>query len=210
MGSHHARKPADKKDNSSKIALAFFAAAGLLFFVYFLSPTEKSGPSRKIQSTLKSQKYEATVNRHLQGTNNRMEIDRQRAEVENALSIERAYQQGRTHKSAPEAGGGYDLSYDTVGEDTARALGRVRNSEVIQSPNHEIQNEIYNQQKLQALEEAERLEYARQFVENARRGGWDVRLSPDLSTVISVKPLKAGAGSGFGGNGGLSYGDGAR
>lgn len=177
-----------QKDNSLVLALLLFLGAGFLVFLYFTSSPEKSQRARAA-AKIKSADFEKNVNKHLMGTNQNMEMSQRRMEVENALSVSKSYQP-RSAQTRYENSNHLDLGYDTAGQDTARELGRSGNQALMESPADVIQNEIYHQQISAENEEQDRVEYARQFVENARRGGWDVRLSSDLSTVISVKPIR--------------------
>lgn len=63
------------------------------------------------------------------------------------------------------------------------------------SPKNKILQEMYQQQIAEQQDEVYKAEYARQFVENARRGGYQVVLTPDYK-VISVTPIKPRGGKG--------------
>jgi hypothetical protein len=58
-----------------------------------------------------------------------------------------------------------------------------------QNPDNVIQAQLSDEDRRQAYEQAYRAQYAKQFIENARRNGYEVRLN-DQNVVISVKPLR--------------------
>ncbi len=182
------------KDKSLLAALMLFLGAGALVYLYFTSGPEKSEHA-KASLKVKSADYEKRVNQHLLSTNERMELHRKKTEVENSASIAKSYRPSRQEKY--ENSNHLDMSYDNSGAEVARELGRVRGHAQIDSPADAIQNEMYHQQMDREMEEQERIAYAQEFVDNARRGGWEVKLSPDLSTVISVRQIRQGSGSGF-------------
>lgn len=57
------------------------------------------------------------------------------------------------------------------------------------TPSDVISNELFQQELQKKLEVQEKQEYAREFIENARRNGYHIELSPDLN-VIRVTPLR--------------------
>jgi len=66
---------------------------------------------------------------------------------------------------------------------------QIWKDKVSATPAESIQSELYQQQLDQHLEEMDKAEYARQFIENARNSGFHVVLSPD-NKVISVTPIR--------------------
>lgn len=57
------------------------------------------------------------------------------------------------------------------------------------TPAEVIRNNVYQKELQKKLEEQEKQEYARQYIENARQQGYHLVLSPDLK-VISVTPIR--------------------
>lgn len=168
------------------LALLLFLGAGGLIFAYLGSENKsKNG----VSSVTKSQKYEQSVNRHLMLTNERMELEKQRMALENAKLLNNSLKGARPQN-------GYanddrlDLSTDTRPAEVANELGRGQKQEDIVSPHDIVQKELFNEEQAQEYSQAYREEYARQFIENARRGGYNVKLSEDLSRVISVTPIR--------------------
>lgn len=170
------------------LALLLFIGAAGLIFAYLGTEDPKpnvQGPS----PTAKSEKFEKSVNKHLMFTNEKMELERQRMQVENARLLNSDFSSTQP-QHAYQNDNKLDLSTDTRAEDLAKELGRGERAEDYSTPHDVVQKELFNAQQARSYSQAYKEEYARQFVENARRGGYKVILSEDLSRVISVTPIR--------------------
>ncbi len=165
--------------------LLFLGAAGLVFA--YLSG-EESTPRKVAPRSVKSERYEKSVNRHLMITNERIEMARQRMQIE-AQVLSSEFSSTRPQQ-AYENPNRLDLSQDTRAQEIAEELGRGAHRQEGLSPHDVVQRELFNADQLQEYTQAYKEEYARQFVENARRGGYKVILSEDLSRVIKVIPIR--------------------
>lgn len=174
------------REKSMLLALFLFLGAGGLVFAYLSGDGGKKAGRPQV---IKSEKYEQSVNRHLMLTNERMELEKQRMAVENATLLNTSISGTRPQRAYTNENK-LDLSSDTRAEEMAQELGRVRKQESVDSPHDIVQKELFNEQQAQQYSQAYREEYARQFIENARRGGYKVQLSEDLTRVISVQPLR--------------------
>ena len=175
------------KEKSMLLALLLFLGAGGLIFAYLGSDGKKKNAG--VSATLKTEKFEKSVNRHLMLTNERMELEKQRMAVENADALNKGFAGTRSQKAYYNENR-LDLSVDTRAQEMANELGRGQRQEDIESPHDIVQRELFNEEQAKQASQAYREEYARQFIENARRGGYKVQLSEDLSRVISVQPLR--------------------
>jgi hypothetical protein len=177
------------------LALLLFLGAGGLVFAYLGGDSKKtSGPS----AVVKTKKFEQSVNRHLMLTNERMELEKQRMDVENQKLMNSSGFSSTRAQKAYTNDDRLDLSTDNRGAEVANEMGRgAQRNEDLNSPHDIVQRELFNEQQAQQESLAYRQQYARQFVENARRGGYEVRLSEDLSRVISVKPIRNPSGTEF-------------
>ncbi|WP_253696548.1 hypothetical protein ACLWBD_00965 [Bdellovibrio sp. HCB117] len=180
----------DQKERSMLLALLLFLGAAGLIFASLGEPDPKPAPEG-VSAKLKSEKYEKSVNKHLMLTNERMELERQRMAVENARLLNTEF--NKTHaQQAYQNSDSLDLSVDNRAAELANELGRGEKKEQAMTPDEIVQRELFNQQQMHEYSQAYKEEYARQFIENARRGGYKVILSEDLSRVISVQPLRRG------------------
>jgi hypothetical protein len=187
MSSKRPDDPSEEKFDSKMMLLGLLlllGAGGLLWLS--LTPDTKTAPNA---TTLYSKKYEEKVNRYLMLTNEKMELQKQRMMVENhALAPD--YEDTRGGQPYQNSSSGVDLSGDGHAEDVARELGREgHEASTPQTPHEMIQTEIFNARQAQEYSQAYKKEYARQFIENAAKNGWDVRLSDDFR-VLSVKPMR--------------------
>ena len=66
---------------------------------------------------------------------------------------------------------------------------QVHRNEVGESPAEMIRQELYEKELQSKGEQQDRQEYARQYIENARRSGYHLVLSEDLK-VISATPIR--------------------
>lgn len=196
-----APKKDEQKERSMLIALILFIGAGALIFMSLGSDKKKSTAGVASAKT-KTSEYQKNVNRHLMLTNEKMQMERRRMDVENFQTADRL-QDSRAQK-AYQPRHDLDLNTDSRGFDIANEIGRgTKNAAEPSTPDEVVQAELYNRQQANQYDEAYREEYARQFIENARRGGYKVRLSDDLSRVIQVQPIRnpSGANTGFEGGG---------
>ena len=166
------------------------------------SDSKKATKGTSASAKTKTSEYQKNVNRHLMLTNEKMQMERRRMDVENFQTADRL-QDSRAQK-AYQPHHDLDLNTDSRGFDIANEIGRgTKNAAEPSTPDEVVQAELYNRQQANQYDEAYREEYARQFIENARRGGYRVKLSDDLSRVIQVQPIRnpSGANTGFEGGG---------
>jgi hypothetical protein len=185
------------KERSLLLALLLFIGAGVLLFMS-IDSDEKSPstntPQQSARERMRGADWERSVNKHLFQTNERMNMQRQKMQVENSKDAPRMWE--TKTQNAYKQNNGVDLSTDQRGYDIANDLGRgVRSNEAPKSPHEIVQGELFNEQETEAYTQAYKQEYARQFIENARRGGYEVQLSDDFR-VLSVKPYRRPSGQG--------------
>ncbi|MBO9665670.1 MAG: hypothetical protein J7501_02515 [Bdellovibrio sp.] len=185
-----------QNDHGKLLALLLFVGAGALVLMS-MGPEEKR-TAGQAPASVKSEKFEKNVNKHLMLTNENIEMQRRRMEIENARS-NGDFNSTKAQATYEAPSGGVDLSTDSRASDVARELGRGdRQEDQPMNPHEVIQKELFNQQQNAEYTQAYKEEYARQFVENARRGGYKVILD-DQYRVKQVVPLRrdtAGEGSG--------------
>lgn len=174
-----------KDDKSYLLPLLLLLLSG--FFLYlFLMPEKKSATVTAATPSAHSKAYEDKVNRYLFQTSQRIELEREKAQLEASKLSDQDL-----HPARPEdRTTALDFSADPRQEALLKDLGReARNPDDPSNPQEEIQAELFQEQQDQAYSEEYKTEYARQFVENARKAGYEVKLSSDFK-VLSVKPLR--------------------
>ncbi len=69
-----------------------------------------------------------------------------------------------------------------------------KESDVNVTPAEVVTSSIYDENAFAQQDEQERKQYAKDFIENARRGGYHVVLSNDLTKIVSVTPIRKPSG----------------
>jgi len=175
-----------KQDKSYLLALALLLLAGFFVFLFLL-------PEGKNQNVPMSQTkdFEERVNKHLFRTSQSMENSRERMQIE-ANKIEN---QGLGSAAPKEDFHKLDFSADPRAEALLREIDRgSRDPKKPSTADEQVQTDLFEAQQSEAYSEAYKREYARQFVENARKAGYLIKLNDDYK-VISVKPLRKPADS---------------
>ena len=135
-------------------------------------------------------KIERLVNKHLFWTNQKIELEQKQRQLENQFNSPRvgeALWPRPTDKFASPLG--VDHSPDRNEDRAYQDLNRYPHELTFNSPDSEIQGQITDEQAADSYQEEYKKEYARQFVENARQHGYQVKLS-DEYVVVSVMPLR--------------------
>lgn len=178
-----------KSERLILLALLLFLGAGVLVFSSLGPEEHKSQSMTGNILALKTEKFEKSVNKHLMHTNERMKLEKQKTYLENVRLLNNDLNSmPAQHRYVNDDK--LDLSSDNRAAEIAEELGRGVHKEQANGPDDIVQKDLFNEQQMQEYSQAYREEYARQFIENARRGGYKVILSSDLTRVISVIPLR--------------------
>jgi hypothetical protein len=187
MASQRPKKQNPKDDKSMLVAIVFFVGAGALVAYSMLPDT--ASPVASKNALLHNEKYEAKVNRHLMLTNEKMEMQRQRMIMENEALAPEYFRTKATHIVNPEEEHGV-LNAETHAVDVAKELDRdTKTASIPNTPDELIQAEVFNQQQEREYTRAYKEEYANQFIANAAKNGWKVKLNSEYK-VISVAPIR--------------------
>lgn len=174
-----------KKDLRWFFVLLLFLGVLILLF----SPNdEEPGGSTQSKYQFQDPAHINRVNQHLKETAINLEAERQ----QRLLEVNREIQKYRNSNQQDIYQTDQSLTFET--DQNMMALTReLDGSREIQdyelTPEQAIQKKLYEEELAQRAHEAYREQYAQQFVENARRAGWDVKLGPNYE-VLSVKPIK--------------------
>lgn len=185
----------EKKWSEKDLALLLLVLAmGIGAVAFWWTPSTDpsataAGPDAEVEAR-KRKELEDRVNRHIQLTNRKIETDREKIEQEKRFTIPQVGQLAIQPNN--ELTGGVVTRGDRNEYNTIRDLERDRSAPP-PSMNNQIQEELAENQARQRHNEAAMKEYARQFVENARRNGYDVKLSEDYR-VLDVRKLPAQKG----------------
>lgn len=173
-----------KFDAQQWLPVAILAIAGALLYIGLTD----NGPTREAAPSARSAHAQQVVNKYLSSTAEKLAMQRKLAEVQ-AQKINMDYPSTApgTAYVAPREGG--ELKEDQRADAVAEDLGVGPKVAMPTDPMSLIHHQIFEEQRAREMNDAFKKEYARKFLENARRGGYDVVLSEDFR-VISVKPLR--------------------
>lgn len=176
-----------QKEKNKSLGFLFLLGAVGLAFAYVNNDSSQT----TISETLKRDEiHQQNVNKHLMYMNDRVEYQKKKVELENDLALQNSLKTKGQSASHQKDDHRLDLSYEDPSIDMAKELGRGDKKEEIWTAEDAVQKDLYAAQQEAQYNQAYKEEYARQFVENARRGGYKVILSEDLSRVISVTPIR--------------------
>lgn len=182
----------EKKEKERKLIILFafllFLGSGYFLVLAFEGPDHLARPEEKRLNT-------SDVNFNLKKTIQKQEVDRVRLETEHFSKLRqidpRAVRKDMSNHSL-------ELEYDRTQETIANDLrGSSKERRPMNSVDELVQAQLYEDMILRESNLQQREEYARQFIENARRNGVEVKLAPDYSvrSVRRINPIP-GAGPG--------------
>lgn len=183
-----------RTDENSKLALALLLLALVLGAgAVILFPGKSDQPVAEVnpidlKDEKKRRQIEATVNRHIQLTNRKIETEKEKIRIEAGFVIPKVGMQISRPYVPSGKDDGLDLRADKNEYNPVRDLDRRPPAATPNSAGAIVQSEMAEAQAQKALEEQYQKEYAKQFIEEARRNGYDVKVGPDYR-VIEVRPL---------------------
>ena len=177
----------EKKKSRGFIGWFFFAAAAGLFYFAWKGNLSRNQGSTNQSSKRDLGKIDSMVNKHLLMTNKKIEIEQERARLINNPGVPSIGEQ-ILPRSKPYQVRGVDHSADRNEANAVRDLEKPRDLNLA-SPDTVIQSELADTETLTAQDLQSRKEYARQFLENARAGGYAVELDENY-VVRSVKKIE--------------------
>lgn len=182
--------PNEKKpfDPQQLLPVALVAGAALILFVAL---SDGGGAMKK--RVVRDEKTKVSVNEHLRKTAEQIEMQRRQMGIRN-WQLANEYGQTVAERAYTPPKEGAELMEDGSAQNVANDLGKgeTRPSGIPNNPADLVQYQLFAAQSAQEYSDSYRKEYARQFIENARRGGWEVRLDENYK-VISVKPVRTPA-----------------
>lgn len=170
---------------------------GLLFLLGLVLIFNDSTPKTSTQSLgqpshplyqLEDAKKMKLVDRHLKETALTLEHDKliQKQEAQQILNRYRTTEKQGSHLHKDNFSFDTDTNMQQLTFDLNRSI-ELNDNEL--TPEQIIHNELLNKQILEKENQAYKEAYMKQFVENARAGGWDIKLGPNME-VISVQKVK--------------------
>lgn len=169
-----------------KLAISFFTIV-FLILMFLIFRTEESGPlivKKTLDSNANSELGNERTNQHLFLTNEKIKIDEQKSKI-HADAIERQLKNTPSLKGANPT----QLKIEDDWGPPIQGVEMSGSQNEPETPDETIQRQLYEKQFEEAYNESYREAYADQFIENARKNGYEVKLNSDFR-VISVKKIK--------------------
>lgn len=178
-----------KEDNTRNRVLRlapFFLFSSALVFLYLAWRPGLIDPLPPLTPT-------DQVNFNLQKTLQRQELDQLRLQQEH-FSKFKTRDPRPVKKNLEEES--LSFEYDRTSESTAATLDGQALKHSLPSVDEVVQTQLFNDFMIREQNEKIRREYARQFVENARRAGIEIKLTQDLR-IRSVRRMTSSVPPGF-------------
>lgn len=184
------KKSSRKSDHSWVFLLIFLIGAAILFFFDHFEDIKSNSQANTLEPQISINEHEKMnrVNQHLKETALQLESDRLRRAQEAHNELQKL-QQGISVDTY-KADNGLTFENNQRMEQLTEELNRSQAlSDDQLSPEQIVQNRLLEIRMQETADQAYKEEYARQFIENARAGGWDIRLGPNFE-VLSVRKLR--------------------
>ncbi len=176
------------KGNNNKKSIFLGLILLLLALGLFLFEDQDT-PTVTTQPNFRSKETQDLVNRHLRETTQDIVLRQQKAAIDSKREIL------NSQKSGPQRKFDYNpqrLEITNYDENPTfnQELGRgVKGYDFPQDPSQIVQSKLFQDQTDEKYSEQYKKEYVRQFVENARNAGWDIKVDASYR-VISAKPIQ--------------------
>lgn len=149
--------------------------------------------NRNPSSALTKEQTSDIVTRNMQKTAQKLMIERQKVEIENGLYAPDVSSRPKSEVYDNKTTG-VDLSVEQTSLQTAKELGRARDEEPrAYSPHDVVQQEMAEQAALGEYQESYKQAYLSQYIENARKKGYEIKLDAQ-GKVLSVKKIRESSG----------------
>lgn len=164
------------------IASLAIIIAGAFFYVKYSSDFRK--PAKESETDVSSQDLDKIVNKYIKKTSEeslRVKIEAQKSLLETKKKLDEIAKAKRIKQDRENA----KIPLD-------RQLNKNNPDQSPNTPAEIINSKLYNnimQEQQEQQEEDDKNEYARQWIENARKAGYLLELSPDLE-VIRYTPIR--------------------
>ena len=182
----------NQKNSDLPIVLLLLFLAGC--FYYFYESIDTRAPNRKDPGTpsevisARSKRAEELVNRYIKTTNSKIEISKSQREIENKYKAPEIGQVIIEPENYDPKLEGTNINSDRSLDALERDLNKGKETQTYYLPHNEVLNDMAERQKAEEAYVAERKAYAKQFIENAKRNGFEVTLNENYQ-VTSVKKI---------------------
>ena len=179
-------KKTDENKNRKSI---FFGLILLLLALGLFLFEDQENKKQGFQQNFRSKETQELVNRHLRETSQDITLKQQKASIESQKEILKA-QSSRPQKKFDYNPHQLEISEYQENPIFNQELGRgVKSYDFSQDPNQIVQSKLFQDQTLEKYTEQYKKEYTRQFIENARQAGWEIKVDASYR-IISARPIQ--------------------
>lgn len=164
---------------------------------YGLHFEEKPMSSERRTVSAYSEKAEKLVNKHLYFSSQKQDWASKQRQAENDFMAPRIGDSLWPKVPTEKKDYGVDHSPDTHEQNAFNDLNRYQKDVRATNPDYIIQNQLNDEARTAEYKELSKQEYVAQFIENARRNGYEVRVNGDF-VVTSVRKIRPEGPSLFG------------
>lgn len=174
------------------IFLSFVGVAGVYFYFNHM-PFESNVPTKSELTEADRKKVDQTVNKYLQAASNEAKLNELRVQRELQLARQKLEEEKIKQRKAAEMNSA-DIPIEQQIYKRSTEITPAEASQV-QAPVAQVVPKKTNESSFdqdvdpKSMTPEQKKEYARQYIENARKGGYAIELSADLE-VIKVTPIR--------------------
>lgn len=176
-----------KRDLSWLFLLLLILGVLILLFSKSEDSGHASGTTDSYSQMSPAQKSKL-VNKHLKETAISLEKERLQRKLEVSRELQKYSNSPQQLGYEAQQGLSFDSDPNMLALTEELNRSQALNDHSL-TPEQLIQRKLYENEQLQKEDEAYREAYAEEFIENARRAGWDIKLGPNLE-VISVQKIQ--------------------
>lgn len=178
------------RDRKNRLLILLLLASSTILMIFAVGEDISSESIEKSPIDPHSQIVEEKMNRHLKLTAQKIELEKLRAQIATGnlpkvgekLFKDSGFPKGEDY--------GVQMNSDPNEDRTYRDLNRhPKDFGLVKTADSVIKEEKAQEEMLARQLEAERREYARQFIENARRAGYELKVSDDF-VVTGVRKIQ--------------------
>lgn len=173
------------------IVLSLVGVAGVYFYFDHKPASSEAAPVKSGLTAAEREKVDQTVNKYLQAASNEAKLNELRVQRELQLARKKLEEEKIKQIQAAEM----KSAEIPIDQQIYKRSAEITPAEVTPQPVAQVapkkSNETSFDQEIdpKSMTPEQKKEYARQYIENARKGGYAIELSNDLE-VIKVTPIR--------------------
>ncbi len=178
-----------KKSDESKKGRSVLLGLILLLLAVGLFLMEDEEKAVQKENHLNSKEAQQLVNRHLRQTSQDMVLKQQKSAIETQKEMIKA-QKSKPQKNFNDRPQELEISQYQDNPMFNQNIGRgVKSYDQAQDPSQVVQGKLFQDEMEEKYSEQYKKEYTRQFIENAKSAGWEIKVDASYR-VISTKKIQ--------------------